>query len=318
MTRLSKLLFAATAALALPASTAFAQDGGDPATDPTATGTEGTEAGAETPVPPADPAMGDPAPDPTSAATVSALTLGAGKILIAGSTVNIGLFPDNAGKPISLAPSVWYGVNEKLTIGVTHDGGATMWTPRPALRFTVIDIGGIQVPAAAGAGICVTGEDGGCPKVYDNVGLDALFGLKNEKFSLAAHPGLDVFSFDPLVLQLRLGVLGRYAVNDKINLVFDPRIAIGLTERDFNKERIDIPVWFWFQANPQLGVYAHTGINGSLDGFGDTYAVPLQLGGNFAVNQQLTVGADFSFVNLLGNGGGTDAKMIGLRVAYAL
>lgn len=320
MTRLSKILIAAAATFAAPVSTALAQDA-EPAE-----GEAGAEVGAEGSVDASGTATVDGAPAVDPAATgegpmpgaLPSLTLGAGKILIAGSTINIGLFPDNAGKPFSLAPSVYYGVNEKLTVGLTHDSGTTMWSPRPALRFTTIDILGTPVVAAAGAGICLSGEEGGCPKVYDNVGLDALYGIKDEKFSLAAHPGLDVFSFDPFVLQLRLGVLGRYAASDKLAIVFDPRIAIGITERDFNKERIDVPVWAWYMASAQLGVYLHTGINGPLDGFGDAFAVPVQVGANYMVNEKLTAGADFSFVNLLGKGGDADGKMIGLRAAYAL
>ena len=50
--------------------------------------------------------------------------------------------------------------------------------------------------------------------------------------------------------------------------------------------------------------------------------IPGNAGANVAIRTQLTVGADFSFLNLLGEGSnattGTSAKMLGLRLQYAL
>ncbi len=310
MTRLSKLMFAAAATVAIP-SAALAQDGMEGEAS-----AEGSSEMAPDPMtPPPDPnATGE-----TSSSAAGGLFTAPGKLTIAGSTVNIGLFPDNAGKPISLAPSIFYGVNEKLVVGLTHDGGTTPWTPRPSVGVTLITVAGIPFPALQGFGICVTGDDGGCGKVYNNVGVDALYLLKSDaKFTLAAHPAIDVRSFDPFTLALRVGVLGNYAVNDKVNIAFDPRISIGLTERDFQNDVIDIPVWAWYKATPELGVYLHTGFAESLSDFGDSYQIPLGLGANYAINEQLTAGLDFHFLNMLGSDGGTDAKMIGLRAIYNL
>lgn len=303
MIRLPKALFIAATSIATT-GIAFAQDADPPADPP-------VEA---TPPPTTDAAAAAPAGLPS-------LTLGKGKILIAGSTLNINLSADAVGKPVSIAPSIWYGVNEKLTLGVTHDGGSTQWSPRPAFRTISIPAAPPlpAITASAGAGICLTGEENGCNKVYDNIGIDALYGLKHGKFSLAAHPALDVFSFDPFALKLRVGVLGRYMATDKVAIVFDPRIGFGLTERDAgNKEVLDIPLWVWFSVNEKLGAYVSTGINGPLDGFGDAFSVPLQVGASFMVNAKLTAGLDFAFTNLIGKNGDADGRALGLRVAYAL
>jgi hypothetical protein len=241
-----------------------------------------------------------------------------GKIQIMGETININLSADAVAKPVFFTPSVYYGVNEKLSVGLTHDRGTTMWTPRPGLRLITIDVLGTPVLVGAGAGICISGEENGCPKVYDNLGLDAIYSVTSEKFSFAAHGGLDIASFDPMLLQLRVGGLGRYMATDKVAIVFDPRVTIGITERDFNKEQIDVPVWGWFMANDKLAAYLHLGIAGPLDGFGDAFSVPLGLGANYMVNEKLTVGGDFQFVNLLGKGGDADGRVLGLRVGYQI
>lgn len=268
-----------------------------------------------------EPSMDEPKPpeeaaEPARAPAAPPLTLYKGKILIAGSTMNINLSADAVGEPISLAPSVWYGVDDKLTIGLTHDGGSTPWSPRPAFRsITVPDGLGGTITAVGGAGICLTGDEGGCSGVYDNVGVDALYSLKNERFSLAAHPGIDIGSFDPFILGLRLGVLGRYLVNDKISIVFDPRLRFGITERDTLGEAIDIPVWAWYEINDKISAYFHTGLAGYFDGFGDNFQIPLQIGASYVVNAKLTAGLDFGF---LGVNDSFDGRAIGLRVAYAL
>lgn len=309
---LSKSLFTAVSLAALT-GTALAQAPDDAAPPPDdGTGTTDPAAGGDATPPPADPA----APADAAAAPASPITVvGKGKILIAGSTLNVNMSADAVAKPISIAPSVWYGVSDKLAVGLTHDGGTTPYSPRPF----------------PGLGICLSGEENGCGKVYDNVGVDVLFGIKDEaKMGLAVHGGVIVESFDPMTLSLRAGVLGRYNASDKISVVFDPAIFIGLTERDGaevapgvtvggNKEVIDVPLWLWFNVNEKLGAYVHTGINGPLDGFGDAFLIPLGLGATYKVNEKLGVGGDFHFLGIAGSDAASaDFRTLGVRVQYAL
>lgn len=301
---LSKCLFIAAASVAMT-GVAFADD---PPADPAA---------GETPAPPPD---GTAATPPAAAApgAMPALTNAKGKIVVTGSTATINLSTDAVGKPISLAPAIYYGVSDKLTVGLTHDSGNTMWNPRPAFRtFTIVEpITMTTITAAGGSGICLTGEENGCNKVYDNVGADVLFGLATGKFSAAAHGGVDVFSIDEGTLVLRAGLLGRYELAPKMALTFDPRIVIPLTDRDFLGESIDVPVHFWYMANDKLGVYGSTGIAGAFDGFGDTFTVPLGAGAMYKLNDKMGVGGNFFFLNLLGNDGGTDARALGLNFVW--
>ncbi|MEJ7597355.1 MAG: hypothetical protein WKG01_05550 [Kofleriaceae bacterium] len=179
-------------------------------------------------------------------------------------------------------------------------------------------MGSAPIVITAGSGICLSGEEKGCPKVYDNVGLDVLFGLKNEALSLAVHGGVDALSFDALTLQLRAGLLGRLSIGKNLTLAFDPRILVGLTERDFNKEAVDLPAWLWFDISTTLSVYLHSGISAPFDGFADSFAIPVQAGASFKVSEKLTVGGDFSFPNLLGKGSSSDSRTLGIRAAFAI
>ncbi len=211
---------------------------------------------------------------------------------------------------------MWYGVDDKLTVGLTHDFGTTVWTPRPRSRtVTAFDGIGNPLPQTGGPGICITGDDNGCSGVYDNVGVDGLYALQRGRLDLAGHGGLDIGSFDPFLLQFRLGVLGRYTVNEWLSVVFDPRLRFGLTERDSNKELLDLPVWAWYAVDAKLGVYFHTGLSGELSSFGDTYAIPLQIGGSYQLNEQLSVGLDLGFTRVNDS---LDERALGLRATYAL
>lgn len=246
------------------------------------------------------------------------LTIGKGRLVIAGSTVNVNMSAGGVGKPISLAPSVWYGLTDKLSIGVTHDGGTTGWSPRPAVRVTTIDILGTIETEVTGAGICVTGTDGNCSKPYDNASADVLIGIASGKLGFAAHIGVDVLSIDQMTLGTRLGALGRFAIGSKIALVFDPRVQIAITDREFTPDSLDVPLWVWIEPSSKLGVYVHTGLSGPFDGLADSYNIPVGLGASVHAGARLTLGADFHFSNLLGKGSSADGRVLGVRLALTL
>ena len=307
---LSKTLFATISVLAASSGVALAQpEGGATGTDLTTGETTVNTTGEAALDPNAPQDANEMGP---SAAISPSLTLGTGHVVITGSTLNINLSKDAVAKPVSFAPSVWIGINEQLTVGVTHGGGTTQWTPRPA----------------TGAGICISSEANGCAKLYDNVGVDALFGVSAGKLTAAVHPGLDALSIDPVVLSLRLGILARYELGEKLALVVDPRIGVGLNKREGvsngmgvtvggNKEYIDVPAWLWLTVSPKLGLYGSIGLQGRLSGFGDSYAIPVGVGATFAVSEKISVGGDFYFNNLIGKGHTADARQLGVRISYA-
>jgi hypothetical protein len=65
---------------------------------------------------------------------------------------------DKFGKPTSLAPDLFYAVSDTVQIGLLHTGPMG-WQSRP------------------GVGLCLTGTANGCSKIYDNVGVDFMYGL---------------------------------------------------------------------------------------------------------------------------------------------
>ena len=217
------------------------------------------------------------------------LTLAAGMLEISGDTFLFNMSADNIGKPFSLAPDIYYGVDDKLSVGINH-----------------------------GTGICLAGEDKGCAKVYNDLAIDALYGIMLKgSFQLALHGGLGVPFIDPFTTGLNIGARGRINIGN-FAVAFDPSLYVGFTKRDALAELVSLPFWAQFQVNEQTMVYAMSGLMGPLDGFGDGYAIPIGAGAAFAINNRIDFGGEFRFDNLAGKDGSADGRMLILRAALRL
>lgn len=195
--------------------------------------------------------------------------------------LDVNMSADNIGKPISLAPDLYYGVTDKLQIGLLHDGPMG-WQARPGL------------------GLCLTGKDNGCPKVYDNIGFDMMYGLAFGALHLSAHGSLFVSSFDPSTTSLALGVAGKVHVSERVAVLFDPKIGIALSDRGTNDDALYIPLELEYQLGAPTTFKVLSGISGAWSKLGDTYQAPLGLGLVQNLTTHVDLGARFSFDNLLG------------------
>jgi hypothetical protein len=195
--------------------------------------------------------------------------------------LDINVSDDNEGQPISLAPDLYYSVSEALQLGLVHQGPMG-WQARPGL------------------GLCLTGKNNGCPRVYDNVGFDLMYGLAFGRAQLSAHGSLFVDSFDPAATSLALGVAGKAHVNDLLAVVFDPKVAITLNDRDTHDDALYVPVELEYQAGALTTLKLLSGLSGKLSSFGDTYQVPVGVGVVRNLNAHFDLGGRLSFDNLLG------------------
>jgi hypothetical protein len=218
--------------------------------------------------------------------------------------LNINLSSDLVGKPVSIAPDLYYSVTDKLQLGLVHTGPMG-WQTLP------------------GSGLCLTGTDNGCPHVYNNLGLDFMYGLVFGDVFLSAHAAFYVLSFaDPSATMLTLGLTGQVRLAQGLALFFDPQIGIGITGRDEStgvKEALFLPIELEIQATVALQLKVFTGISGALDDFGNTFQIPLGIGGLYNISTHFDVGLRFSFDNLLGHVpdgvGRADARSLSLLVA---
>jgi hypothetical protein len=203
-------------------------------------------------------------------------------MLSARILLDINLSSDLAGKPISLAPDLYYSATDKLQFGLLHEGPMG-WQAKPGL------------------GLCLTGENNGCPDIYNNVGFDVMYGVAFGDYHMSTHTSLFVSDFDPWTMSLALGVASKLHLGTRFALLLDPKIAIAITERDTNDDAVYIPAELQLQAGASTTLKLLTGLSGGLSAFGDTYEVPVGFGLLQNLTRHFDLGVRFSFDNLLGH-----------------
>ncbi len=203
-------------------------------------------------------------------------------------------------KPTFLGLGAAYGVDGHLQVGVSTNG------------------------------FCLTGTSGGCDKVFDDVAFEAAYGVIHQKgLELSLQGGVQFARFDNTEVALGLGVdlkvtSGQFAIRA------GPKLQFGLTQRDgLNREFLQIPLIFVFQADQHLALEAGVALNLGLDppdgvGFGNWLGIPVQVGALYAVDKRLDVAATFGFFNLLGKESvvygrsGIDDRFLQISCAFRL
>jgi hypothetical protein len=185
--------------------------------------------------------------------------------------------------PFVMPVHVYFGVTEELTLGVTNDRGPC---------FNCGDEQG-DFYNAAGLGM----------------GLLYPF-VRKPTFELDLHTTAPLIPlFDPFFLSVRAGVLGRVNISKIVAFVFDPSLQVGLIGRDDgNREWLSMPVWFYFQATDVVVPFVGTAINGPLEGYGDNFQIPLEMGVIASVTKDIDLGGMLAFGNLMGRGGSFDFR----------
>jgi len=200
------------------------------------------------------------------------LTLGKGMLEIRGDTFRVGLSKDSSFEPLSIAPDIFYGISNVLTVGVYHT-----------------------------TGICLTGVDGGCLSTYNDLGIEGQFALMHGgSFQVQLHGGLlmPALSKPKFIMGMTAGVEARLKIG-KIAVRLDPEFYVGFNERDSVSQVLLLPVWLQLQLNKQTMVFLSSGFN--MDFQNDVNAIPMGLGANFAINHRIDLGLEFQFANAFGD-----------------
>jgi hypothetical protein len=201
--------------------------------------------------------------------------------LEAGLTLEVGLSTRLVGKPISLAPDLYWGVTDRLTVGVVHSARA----------LSLVN---------SGDGICFGGVDHGCEQAYSNLGLDARWSLATGARAAAAHVRLVARRWSPWLPSLRLGAVLRWR-RGRFAVVADPYVQLGLLHRDQgNRAILDLPVWLAVQPTCRWEAYLRTGARGEWAVFRDAWQVPVAVGVKARVSDRVDVAAEAGFEQLGG------------------
>jgi hypothetical protein len=232
------------------------------------------------------------------AAVKRPLTLAPMMLEIRGDTLGINLSSDQVGKPIFIAPDLYFGINNKFTVGLTHQ-----------------------------VGVCLGGAEKNCAKAYNDLGLEAQYSLMSAgNLALMGHGALMLSSLsDPTIVGLDVGMALRVS-GGSVAVKVDPTIYVGVIGRDElpslpnvgPKEYLHIPVELQYQLNFQTMLFLSTGLFGPTDGFGDVYQVPVGLGALFAVNNRIDFGTEFRFTDAAGKNNTADARQLFVRFGLRL
>jgi hypothetical protein len=203
-------------------------------------------------------------------------------------TLELNLSAGKVGKPVSLAPDLSYGVTDDLTVALVHSL-----------------VGRTGFRAKAGGGLCLTGTDGGCVQVYNNVGAEGWYQLGRGATPFAVGAGLHATNLDAGFYGVKLGARARHRFG-AITLQTAPSVIVAVTEREnaagdpLNKDTLWLPVQATYKLQPKVTVGLGSGLKGPLQGFGDGWEVPLGAMVQYAVTPRLGVGASWVFGALVG------------------
>lgn len=197
------------------------------------------------------------------------------------AVVEANMGPRRGFEPFSVAPDIHCGVAPRFMLGITHS----------ARSLSQVD---------SGSGLCLRGEEAGCPRLYDGAALDALASLAEGDEAIAARLRLVAASFSPAKPSLRLGALVRLR-RGPAALLFDPHLALGLANRDRgNRDQLSFPMRAQLQPGARVMVSALSGVRGELATFADAFAIPFGVGVEVSPLPKWDVGFEATFPRLLG------------------
>ncbi len=242
--------------------------------------------------------------------TLRPLTLPAGTIQI-DVTASANLTQGAELEPVSIAPDVFYGVTDDLTVGIVHSSRNGGFFSAPPYGYGVSD------------GVCVTSDS--CDATWDGVGAIGLYNAyADDTKQLALRVGAFARNIDtePLGVYGTAGVRFRY-ISDNYALILDPSVWIAGTDRqDPHRDMLSIPMTLQFRPGELRKVtpFVHFGIFASLDGeFNNTFTIPIALGFNISPTKNFDVGVAFAFPNSGGNETSTfSQKLLTLLLSYRL
>jgi hypothetical protein len=218
---------------------------------------------------------------------------------------------DRVAKPFALAPDLWWGATDDLTIAVTESKYATT---------------GFR--GAAGGALCLSGESQGCPGMYNNAGIEAWFAVARQGASLVVGGGPYAVNLDRGFYAGKLGFKSRVQAG-AFALAVMPSVFVAATGRDAmppaNRDMLYVPVALSARAG-HATLSLGSGVKGPLATLGREWVVPVGASATYSIGA-VTVGGSFVFGSLISGLDnprrpqpaieGTDVRVVQLWVSYA-
>tara|TARA_R110002073_G_scaffold3074_3_gene20581 strand:+ start:138 stop:875 length:738 start_codon:yes stop_codon:yes gene_type:complete len=189
--------------------------------------------------------------------------------------------------PAALAPDIYYGVSDSVTVGLVHS----------AISQGLLGVGGALR----------LGDD----KLYNTTGLEGYLRFLNTgTLELSGQGGLYADAYSPdFLTSIKLGAIGRLRTG-QLEAVINPQIRLPLNESEVRENQVHIPVLIYYGLREDLDFAIVTGLQDEAFqlGFGAAYDLvgPVDLGGHVG------------WPRLVGNGSALDALALNLYASIAL
>jgi hypothetical protein len=209
------------------------------------------------------------------------VVLGAGAFA-AELTLEINLAHNYWAEPLSLAPDVWWGATDALTIGLVHSNHSLD-------RF---------VP---GGSLCLRTDPLYCDSLYRGSGLDIRYlAVARGPLSVAPRVRALVRDVDPFKPAATIGALARWT-RGRFAIEADPYLQLGLSNtEDGNRAALFVPLQLAVQPTCRWLLSLDTGWNSELRVLRDGWHIPVGIGARARVTEHVDVGATVGFATLLG------------------
>lgn len=191
--------------------------------------------------------------------------------------MRINMSKDSAFKPVEFPVNFFWGVSNKVMIGITHEHGLRLNSGAPDPKFR---------------------------DTYNDVGFGSVIFLGGGRnFEVDLHAGVPLHQLSPEVfVGVQAGILGRANFSEKVAFFYDPSLYFGVNHRDIgNGDEVHVPIWFYFQPTPIIAPFVGTGLHGPFKDFGDHFTIPLEGGVLFTVARGIHLGGMLRFPNALGH-----------------
>lgn len=270
-------------------------------------------------------ADGDRRREADDTTAVEANAKASGRMTMPGGTLYLNAVAETtlakgaAGKPISIAPDLWYGASDKLTLGLVHSSRGTS-------GFLTGFVNGLCFRGGSGGGACAAGLG----NIYTTAGAEARIAIREGGFALALPIGLYASAFKPdPVLSAKIGLIGRWQAGP-LAVELQPTLFAGLTQRKIdmagtkvsnNEDRFGLPLTLLFQLSPAFALAAQTGITMVVEHAADTYQVPAALGLAWLATPKLSVDVAFGLAAVVDANSMTkpfDSRSLTLGVGYGM
>jgi hypothetical protein len=260
------------------------------------------------------------------------LTLPQGMIEV-WAPVQLNASEDADWKPVTLNPSLNFGITDRWQIGLRHI-----------------------------VGICLGETEDGCAKVYDDVGVTTRLSLgRGGGLDLALQGALQVAPIsDPQAWSGEVGLLVR-AGGGAVAITAAPTLSFGLNDRDLrgsrltpitwnlgtydvvqrsspgaetapgpgdptgtigNKEHIAVPVTLQIQLGKALALFGGASVEGPLNpevgDFSDYWRIPVGAGAVFTASPNFDVGAALTFPLFAGENDTRDIRILSAFLAFRI